>query len=143
MTPEELAEIEKQCQECELEYEGDESYRNVTRAYGVRGIFIISAPNYIRKLISHIRDLEAQIEELKERMPKWVPAWEKLPKENEEVLFGVFDHSTQIFQGYIRNGMIFSDLFDEVKELRIGLYWTPLLGIPENIYKDLEDKETP
>ena len=57
------------------------------------------------------------------------------PKENEEVLFGLFDPITQIFQGYMRNGHIFSDSHENSFLPVRGMYWQVLPGLPENILK--------
>lgn len=74
------------------------------------------------------------------RASRWIHVIDDLPKENVEVLFGVFDPTTQIFQGYIRDGRIFTDLFDHRFSPERGMYWQVLPGLPKNIYKDLEEK---
>ena len=71
-----------------------------------------------------IRDLQSQI-------PRWIPVSEKLPEDNQEVLFGVFDPVTQIYNGYVRNGKVLSDIFEESKEICPWLYWMPLPKGPE------------
>ena len=74
------------------------------------------------------------------RASRWIHVIDNPPKENEEVLFGVFDPTTQIFQGYMRNGYIFSDSFEYTFLPIRGIYWQVLPGLPKNIYKDLEEK---
>ena len=74
------------------------------------------------------------------RASRWIHVIDDLPKENVEVLFGVFDPTTQIFQGYMRDGCIFSDFFENSFLPVRGMYWQVLPGLPKNIYKDLEEK---
>ena len=88
---------------------------------------------YQRNEVEYIKKLESQI-------PKWIHVIDNPPKENVEVLFGVFDSITHVFQGYMRNGYIFSDSFEYTFLPIRGIYWQVLPGLPENIYKDLEEK---
>ena len=94
--------------------------------------FVAHAREDIPKLLSYIKKLEDQ---------KWIHVIDNPPKENEEVLFGLFDPTTQVFQGYMREGYIFSDSHDERHLPVRGMYWEVLPGLPKNIYKDLEEHE--
>ena len=93
----------------------------------------IASHSDIPKLLYYIKKLESNT-------IRWIHVIDNPPKENEEVLFGVFDPTTQIFQGYIRDGCIFSDFFENNFLPERGMYWQVLPGLPKNIYKDLEEK---
>lgn len=80
----------------------------------------------IPRILTHVDELESRIHQ-------WISARERLPRENEMVLFGVFDPVTQIYQGYLRDGVIMSDLFDGYKEIGPWIYWMPILPYPEEI----------
>ncbi len=97
-------------------------------------VFVAYARVDIPQLLEYIKKLEDQI-------PKWIHVIDNPPKENEEVLFGLFDPITQVFQGYMREGYIFSDSHDERFLPFRGMYWQVLPGLPKNIYKDLEKGE--
>ena len=86
----------------------------------------------VYKLLNYIKELESQI-------PRWIHVIDTPPKENEEVLFGIFDPITQVFQGYMRKGRVFSDSHENSFLPVRGMYWQVLPGLPENIYKDLEE----
>ena len=121
MTPEELKEIE-------------ERYINLIKGGPISMEMVIE----LGRGISDIGKLLKYIKELEDQIPKWVHVIDNPPKENEEVLFGLFDPITQIFQGYMRNGHIFSDSHENSFLPVRGMYWQVLPGLPENIYKDLE-----
>ena len=122
MTPEELKDIEER-HSCLLKGGPIDMGMVIELARGIGDI---------GKLLSHIKELESQI-------PRWIHVIDTPPKENEEVLFGIFDPITQVFQGYMRKGRVFSDSHENSFLPVRGMYWQVLPGLPENIYKDLEE----
>lgn len=158
MTKEELDEIRERCKKATPGPWTDDGYRvykGTNRDSPVMfeykhsdsigpydGEFIAHARKDIHRLLDHIRHLERCLsiasdecdqmkEHLESQIPRWIPVSEKLPEDNQEVLFGVFDPVTQIYSGYVRNGKVLSDLFEESKEIGPWLYCMPLPSGPK------------